>query len=682
MRTMTPRLALMVMVAGLGCGGGDSNGPGGGGNGKVTLEASRAATDSIGAGGGTLSATGSNGVSYALTFPAGALETPTRVTMTPVKAISGLPVTQLAGAVDLEPSGLKLAKPAVLRMVNAGAPGAGLASLGFIFEGDADSVAADLVQDSSGVLSVLVQHFSGSGVAFATLPQIQTLASPGTAGNQSQTYINQLVLLALQSPRDFTAEVAVMRAWMDSVIVPGLTNATSDVQLILAVGDYNLWTQTQIAFATVGSDPVFQPERDLAAAAALSALQHAVADNNTICTQREDLDFANNVLFWQTVAEDFGLATGVNGLDRATVLAGLCIQVRLTDTTLADPVTPNQTQTLNLLAGLQYGTNPLLANQLFSWRLDITGSTADGTVQGASDNAGGFVRTIVPTGQAPLTILVKACLFAAEVPYLDVCASGFLVRNFACNQVFQGDVSVFGQTDLAPLANVRKIDGGLNLFGGTSVVDLPCLAEITSGIFVTGSRAWLSPGILHLPALTSVSGSVQIGGTGLVSADLGTATLGDLDVGGADLLFLAVGDIDGPNTDLGIVGTLQLPRIDLGGVNVGRAIFQFNHALHTLTIGALTTGRLIVQGDSVLTTLTIGPSTVGELDLRDNTALTNLNGISSSTDLNTLFFTVDPGGISEAAALALANRITVRGGVCMVDQNFNQVKCYTGPPWQ
>lgn len=429
--TTTPVLVACISVLfALGCDKDSAAPTAVGTSGNVTVEANQAVSGNIGPSGGTLTTTSNGGVTYTLIVPAGAIRTSTAITMTPITAIKNLAVTELAGAVELKPSGLALAKPAALQIANAGTPGAGLFLVGFNSQDDADSIAVDLAEDSGGVLELLVQHFSLTGAAFATLGQIQTYASSVTPSSGTRYYISLLVLAALSSPRDFNFEVTLMRQWMDNVIVPQLQNASTDFKLLPAVGDYNKWLNTTIALATHGYDPVFQPERDRAGQAALPKLQQAVSENNQQCIANNDLSFASNVLFWQTVAVNFGIATAGNGLDRRTVLDGLGLQVLITKLTFPNPAVANQTQRLELQAGAKIGGNPFLASQLFNWELDISGSTADGVVQGNSDLLGNFEHTITPTGQTPLIVTTTACLNNPLVPYPDVCGSDILVRNF------------------------------------------------------------------------------------------------------------------------------------------------------------------------------------------------------------------------------------------------------------
>ena len=62
-----------------------------------------------------MSVTAQDGTKYTLTMPKDALLSAVEVTMTPVDTIAGLPLTKgLVGAVQLEPHGIQLNKPASL----------------------------------------------------------------------------------------------------------------------------------------------------------------------------------------------------------------------------------------------------------------------------------------------------------------------------------------------------------------------------------------------------------------------------------------------------------------------------------------------------------------------------------------------------------------------------------------
>jgi hypothetical protein len=72
-------------------------------------------TQEIGPEGGRIEATASNGTTYVLTMPEGALPSAIQLSMTPVASLDGLPdETEFLGAVQIEPEGIPLGVPAIL----------------------------------------------------------------------------------------------------------------------------------------------------------------------------------------------------------------------------------------------------------------------------------------------------------------------------------------------------------------------------------------------------------------------------------------------------------------------------------------------------------------------------------------------------------------------------------------
>ena len=121
--------------------------------------------------GGTLSATGSDGTTYQLSIPAGALAQDTLITMTPVAAISNLPLSGgLGGAVKFEPEGLTFFKDASLTIVPAKAIPAG-SQITFGFSGSGEDMVIGSPLSGNGIRMV-IQHFSGAGVGNGTSAEL------------------------------------------------------------------------------------------------------------------------------------------------------------------------------------------------------------------------------------------------------------------------------------------------------------------------------------------------------------------------------------------------------------------------------------------------------------------------------------------------------------------------------
>lgn len=437
--------------------GSDGGGPGGGTAGNVGLDQAAAVHDSATPNGVTLTTT-SGGVTYTLTIPAGAVEIPTVVTMTPVTRIDTLPLEQLVGAVDLQPQGLVLGKSATLRIAVPHSARAGLGLVGFNYEGDGHALGALLPVDSASTIILSIRHFSGAGAAFATLGQIQLFAPVGP-GNESQTYINQLLSLVRLDPRDFLGEYTVMRAWFDSVIAPGVENASNDVALLSAISEYNFWRQIQTPSNLSLDDPVLAPQRQRFAQLALPTLQLAASENNTRCSDEKDLSFANNVLYWQTVAHDLGVDSVGSGLDRATVLAGLCIQVAILNIAYPNPPVVGQPHSLDAEAELRFPSDGSLLIQPFSFTITGTGFQQSSPITGFSDPLGNFTTVLTPT-QSTVSIGVQACLFTPQVPYLDVCAGTGLIRGATdLSGLWSGGTFLTGIADMVITQNQNAVHG-------------------------------------------------------------------------------------------------------------------------------------------------------------------------------------------------------------------------------
>lgn len=184
--------ALLLALAG--CGGGEGTGDttappsggGGGGGGAVTqtpytlqpvgpaidvtvaLDAPRAVALDVPLGGGTVTATGADGTTYALSIPANALLQATRITLTPVTQVTNLPLGETGSTglgVQMEPSGLKFINPATLTITPAAASAVPLTRQLFVqWEGTGQSLAFASPDPKAAAIKLSVLHFSGMGV--------------------------------------------------------------------------------------------------------------------------------------------------------------------------------------------------------------------------------------------------------------------------------------------------------------------------------------------------------------------------------------------------------------------------------------------------------------------------------------------------------------------------------------
>ncbi|MDP9485439.1 MAG: hypothetical protein M3Q49_06555 [Actinomycetota bacterium] len=134
-----------------------------------TLQDERAVAKTIPTGGGTISATASDGTKFALSLPAGSLLSEQKITMTPVGQVGGLPMSGgLVAGVDLKPDGLQLHKPARLTITPpAGAEVPLSRQTGFSYHGGGEEFHLYALKGTEQ-LAFELSHFSAYGVGSAT----------------------------------------------------------------------------------------------------------------------------------------------------------------------------------------------------------------------------------------------------------------------------------------------------------------------------------------------------------------------------------------------------------------------------------------------------------------------------------------------------------------------------------
>jgi hypothetical protein len=158
----------------------------------IKADARRRKTATMGAGGGELKATGADGTSYTLRVPAGALSSDTAITMSPVKAFTGLPFTggPKAGVV-FGPEGLVFATPATLEIASKHAfP---QTTTGFSQGGGGFEVAGATVKGR--VVTIAIEHFSASGAGAITEADFVNVVGPilNRSGPLSESQLRQII---------------------------------------------------------------------------------------------------------------------------------------------------------------------------------------------------------------------------------------------------------------------------------------------------------------------------------------------------------------------------------------------------------------------------------------------------------------------------------------------------------
>lgn len=446
------------------CGGG-GGGAGGGGAPvtpplSITSEDNQAASAAVGEAGGTVVATASDGTTYTLEVPSGALAGPETITIVPVTAVGGLPLRGgLVAAVRFAPDGLELLQPATLTIDLPQQPAAtGL--VGFGFQGSGESFHLDLVEVQGSRLVFSVSHFSGVGTGIALTGDIQQiLARP--PNDPEFRALNEIASLFAQGETDPTLYKFHLSEWYDAreVLIStnfgvrqgvkeyGLlgTNPFSgnddpgEILLRGALHGYVSWLRAiglvskrlKIDIRTVEFVGTLQQSIDESVLFAQLDLQKAIVRANTRCHAdlalgRVDTALAHvdTALLWQGVAEALGLASPGSGLDLTSVLSGLCVRVEITDVSFPAVIQPGQTATLSFRAPVVPSsyTRPV--------GVTIAASGVAAPVPGGhTDASASFSVAVQSMGSSGLVLDVKACLDEPAFPRLGKLCGRTLVQR-------------------------------------------------------------------------------------------------------------------------------------------------------------------------------------------------------------------------------------------------------------
>ena len=217
---------------------------------QVQPDPSLSATAILSPQGGSLALTNSDGTVVELTLPEGALESDTSIRMTLVKQITGWPFSgKLLAAVQLEPEGLELKAPGILRFRLATSPPlAELAGFGYRGLGQSFHLITD---DTAGnIATIRISHFSGAGLGFGTDGDLSKLnaRAPETALDRfeaSAAFIR--IQIRRQGGQATSAQLdaleALHRQYYTSALDPALRLANTSTEFFNeASSAFLLWT--------------------------------------------------------------------------------------------------------------------------------------------------------------------------------------------------------------------------------------------------------------------------------------------------------------------------------------------------------------------------------------------------------------------------------------------------------
>jgi len=347
---------------------------------NVAVESSNRETASIGPAGGTVSTTSNAGVTYTLDVPAGALPGDVEIAITPVTSIKGLPYSGgIEGAVRLGPSGLVLLKPAELTIGTTASPTGTQRLVGFLYEGDADTIDETVAGQIGSEISVLVSHFSGAGAALAEPEDLDNSGCEELGPDASLLWI----LINCVQEGDQTAFVNLMRSRLD-VIRAAIQTGTGD-DLRDAVAAYSEWAgmiywedRAQVYMPDALGE--FETEMVGVDEIVTQRLSSAIAETKAVC-DAQDLQWLIRLFEYRAVAHAVFRESVIPAqLEDGVILADLCATAVVEGTLLADPLPLNQDRSLDI-----------------DFALDINGTLADAVFDVVVTDPDNIVRT--PTGR-------------------------------------------------------------------------------------------------------------------------------------------------------------------------------------------------------------------------------------------------------------------------------------------
>lgn len=293
---------------------------------KVTLDSGRSAGAVISADGGIISATAADGSRFTLSFPVKSVLGAKEVTLTPVSAMEGLPLSgRLVAAVQLEPEGLRLFKPATLTIeLPDPVPAENL--IGFAYSGSGEGFHLTSLEVSGATLTFQLMHFSGVGAGTGIAADYEILAHVIDGNLAPETHAQEQIAYVNATYKDgeaaTDATMAILRVWFRASVLPGLNGADTWGTLMYAKSELDKWLGYYFKLEKLldaGLDPGLDQDYDSALEALGDAIQRVLHKENAlvICnTGPEDEKVHRNRLHY------LQYLVGVSALNRDDLVWG------------------------------------------------------------------------------------------------------------------------------------------------------------------------------------------------------------------------------------------------------------------------------------------------------------------------------------------------------------------------
>lgn len=407
----------------------------------TTLDGSKARTATVGAAGGRIETTDAGGTRYRFDVPAGALLSPVAITMTPIRTIAGYPLSGgMIGGVELAPSGLTFASPATLSVESTRQAAAGQRLAGISYVSSGGIPLPELAARTGSTITLPIRHFSQYTVGFGTVADLELLLASYPPNLGEDASFIAAVLIATPNPVDVERELV---RTFDTIVLPALQNATTDLQLAAALGEFRTWRDITVLVEAVMNTPnalVNLPSlvarRSTWKTAFAPQLRAALDGNNVQCgTPANGATrslFLDNIYWWthQGFQELGQAATPI------LFVSGLCARVGPPQITLANPVQASVQHSLDAQFGLVFQGDVANTPTHMSVSAAVQGGTLDRLGGLTAGNPVGFYTTILTpaSGNGTTQVQLNSCYsspFIVATPALQslLCGSQPVTRT-------------------------------------------------------------------------------------------------------------------------------------------------------------------------------------------------------------------------------------------------------------
>ncbi len=372
----------------------------------------------LGVEGGTITAVGADGTRFTLKVPPYALWSATEITLTPLGSVDQLPLGAGAlAAVEFAPDGLRFLAPAELTMV-AGQFFDPAWLVGFTKSGD--QFALQPVGYGGDTLRMVVGHFSSAGAGTSSEEETNALNPANASGAEQQANHELAAYFAQEAAAGRNPEPAraaeILKGWYDGSVSSGLDAAVSGAGSTLdAVAEYLRWAA---AVGLSGADAWL--ERDLAEGLSKSgaAIKAEIARLNERCAAENNWQLAVEILNWAATAGAMGLDEIVPGLDRASILENLCIQVVIEELSFLEELKEGRESPLRVRAGMSIGGRSPRDLGPIEIQIDPTDTAQVAPSAGSTDQAGDFSASVKPLVEAGEKVVLDVMARFPEIPGL------------------------------------------------------------------------------------------------------------------------------------------------------------------------------------------------------------------------------------------------------------------------